>query len=384
MRAVEPLQRSCHGAELSTLLARAARSARRQQAAPGVAAKPHPSCSRAGSARYFSSSNTFPAPNTALLASELRSAWTRSTQKATASLGVVATMAVVLPEPVGYVFGFMLALPSAAPCPPSMSNTDEPHPESNAMPAPRPAAANSGSRVSVVALLAIAVLLFSEQRALAGEEAELGREFYLIIGGSAAGAASVPFLVADVAYTVQHRWLPPGWAIPQIAIGGGVNAAVAILGMSMYSQDTCLGTSAGSSSAGAPLAPRPNVCGELLPVAIGAAVLSVGFIAHGVASLVLYEPAPATKASGRVGLKPHSAYLRWVPRCRGHARPLHGCRVPRCVLTPRSAPGVDDGEVALAVGAARRPGGVADEARASGRRARTTARRDRQTFVAVR
>jgi hypothetical protein len=190
-------------------------------------------------------------------------------------------------------------------------------PGSNAMYAPRPAAANSGSRVAVVALLAIAVVLFSEERALADGDPTVQIIYYWVIGGSAAGAASVPFLVADVVYTAEHRWLPPGWAIPQIVIGGGVNAAVAVWGIESYSGKDCVGggpTSARSAVPGAapPLSP-PNACGNILPVVIGTTVLSVGFIAHGVASLVLYEPAPARKASGGIGLKSDGAYLRWVP-----------------------------------------------------------------------
>jgi hypothetical protein len=141
--------------------------------------------------------------------------------------------------------------------------------------------------------LALAVFLFSEQRAQA--EDIFGGAFYSVGGGGAAGAASLPFLVADVAYTVQGRWLPPGWAIPQVVIGGGVNAAVAVWGI-MYSQTRC-----------------PQNCGEVLPVTIGTAILSVGFIAHGVASLVLYKPVPAEKTSDRIGLESHSAYSRWMP-----------------------------------------------------------------------
>jgi len=142
-------------------------------------------------------------------------------------------------------------------------------------------------------MLVIAVVLFSERRAQA--EDIFGGAGYSVGGGGIAGAASLPFLVADVAYTVQGRWLPPGWAIPQIVIGGGVNAAVAVWGI-MYSQTRC-----------------PHDCGEVLPVTIGTTVLSVGFIAHGVASLVLYKPVPAEKASDRIRLESHSAYSRWMP-----------------------------------------------------------------------
>ena len=67
-------------------------------------------------------------------------------------------------------------------------------------------------------MLVIAVVLFSEQRARA--EDIFGGARYSLGGGGVAGVASLPFLVADVAYTVQGRWLPPGWAIPEIVIGG--------------------------------------------------------------------------------------------------------------------------------------------------------------------
>jgi len=176
----------------------------------------------------------------------------------------------------------------------------------------------SHSRAAAVALLVVAVFLCSEQEARADGGNQFTIPFYWIIGGSAAGAATIPFLVADVAYTVQGRWLPPGWAIPQIVIGGGVNAAVAIWGAAIYSGQECVGgyTSAGLAAPGAPPpAPQsqPNACTGILPLPIGTAILSVGFIAHGVASLVLYEPPPATKASRGTGLKSPSAYLRWVP-----------------------------------------------------------------------
>jgi hypothetical protein len=175
----------------------------------------------------------------------------------------------------------------------------------------------SCSRVAAVALLVVAVFVISEQDARAEGGNQFTIPFYWIIGGSAAGAASVPFLVADVAYTVQRRWLPPGWAIPQIVIGGGVNAAVAVWGIAIYSGKDCVEgyTSAFAAPGAPPPAPpsQPNACNGILPLTIGTAILSVGFIAHGFASLVLYEPPPSTKASGKIGLKSPSAYLRWVP-----------------------------------------------------------------------
>lgn len=156
---------------------------------------------------------------------------------------------------------------------------------SNAMHARRATATNSGCRAAMAALLAIAVLLCSQERARAED---LWGEHYPGIGGGIVAAASVTFLVADVAYTAQGRWLSPQWAKGQIIIGGGVDAAVALWGLS------------------APSSRR-------VPVIVAASVLSLGFIAHGVASLVLYEPPHATETPRGFGRKTQTASVRLVP-----------------------------------------------------------------------
>ena len=144
---------------------------------------------------------------------------------------------------------------------------------------------------AVVALFAVSAFLLSEQHARADGCAAGGASGIYDLAGIVAVAISVPFLVADVVYGGEHRWVPPGWAIPQIVIGGGVNAFIVVQGMSNDAR----------------------VCGYHSTVTIGAAVLSVGLITHGLISLFLYEPMPATKASGWIGLKSHSAYLQWAP-----------------------------------------------------------------------
>jgi hypothetical protein len=146
-------------------------------------------------------------------------------------------------------------------------------------------------RSAVVALLAIAVFRLSEQHARAESCAAGGAAGFYALAGLVGGAVAVPFLVADVVYGAQQRWVPPGWAIPQIVIGGGVNAFVAYQGMSE----------------------EARMCGYSPVVTIGAAALSVGLITHGVISLFLYESAPATKVSAGIGQKSRSAYVQWVP-----------------------------------------------------------------------
>ena len=172
--------------------------------------------------------------------------------------------------------------------------------------AKRSDAAKRLRRSVVVALLAIVVSLFSEQRARA--ETSTDQMAFFILGGTAAGLTSAPFLVADVVYTVQLRWLPPAWAGTQIGLGGAVNAGVAAWGIGMYLSPNCA-----NSCVNGPGVDCVRGCGELLPLTIAAAVVSVGFIAHGVASLVLYEPPKATKVSGGIGLPSHGVSLRWAP-----------------------------------------------------------------------
>jgi hypothetical protein len=112
---------------------------------------------------------------------------------------------------------------------------------------------------------------------------------FVALAGGAAGLVSAPFLVADVVYAVDGRWLPPGWAVPQIVLGrgrerlrggrrdveGGAHVRLRI-SLVRGDRNDRLGRRADSAR-----------CGEL----------------------VLYEPAPAKKAADG----PRDAYLRWVP-----------------------------------------------------------------------
>jgi hypothetical protein len=163
---------------------------------------------------------------------------------------------------------------------------------------PRATANSAGSRACVVILLASAVVSFSEQRAAAEDGGAITNGVYTFIGGTVAGTASLPFLFADLAYAVQGEWLPPGWAVTQIVIGGGIDAIVAGWGMSVYAHQ-CGRTISG--------------CGGVLALTIATTVLSAGFIAHGAVSLNLYTPEQTTKASGGTGLGSRSAYIRWLP-----------------------------------------------------------------------
>lgn len=181
----------------------------------------------------------------------------------------------------------------------------------------RATATISNCRSAVIVLLAVGAVLVSEQRAWA--ESITPEWPYVLIGGPSTVGASVPFLVADVAYAADHRWLPRGWAITQIAIGGGVNAVVAGWGFSIYAMDECIEYSSQSCFSAEECANLPpprevgNRCGASLGLAIAATVFSVGFIAHGVASLVLYEPLETIETPGGTASKSQSAALRLTP-----------------------------------------------------------------------
>ncbi len=79
------------------------------------------------------------------------------------------------------------------------------------------------------------------------------------------------FITADIAYGVQGRWLPPGWAITQIVLGAMFNAGVASVHIKMQHQfhehnDSIVGLS------------------------VFHIAFATWFLAHSVLSLILYEP----------------------------------------------------------------------------------------------
>jgi uncharacterized membrane protein HdeD (DUF308 family) len=102
--------------------------------------------------------------------------------------------------------------------------------------------------------------------------------FAVIVGAPLQGTHSIIFGVADVAYALDERWLPPSWAWTQLFAGTLSNGIA--------------GVTWAAAAADEPEWIYPAA-------AVASFAVATWFAVHAVASLILYEPPAAGAAESR-------------------------------------------------------------------------------------
>lgn len=97
-----------------------------------------------------------------------------------------------------------------------------------------------------------------------------------------AGASTLTFGTVDIVYGAQGRWLPRGWAVSQMAVGGVSNAVMAGITLSIMDK------SDETSAVG-------------VAMATTGLVMSAWFITHGIVSLVKHRDPMAAEHAALCG-----------------------------------------------------------------------------------